>query len=464
MTRAVLYARLSRDRSGEQTATARQLEDCRAFAASKGWEIAGEFTDADVSAYKKNVPRPGYEAMLAALDAGEVDVIVAWKLDRLLRRVMDFEKLWERCEARAANVTTVRDGIDTSAPMVGELLPRLMATFAQLESKNLSVRERRKHEETARRGRRSGGGHRPFGLTRDWSELVETEAAAIREAVPRLIAGESLYGIAADWNRRGIQTPTGKAWTVQHLRSLIASPRLAGARQVGDELVVTGAIPAILTVDQWRALQDATRRRRPGVIAGKALLVGLIRCGVCDSGLVTRRRHVDRQRHYACEKVAGKDRCGSVSVVAEPVEELVRDMVLEALDSPEMAAALAAQGEEAADVETAATVRADEAALEQLVADHYQARIIPRPLFLTTRDELEERIASGRRALERSARNGSAIGLVGAGRIRERWEAADAEWRRAVLATVVETVTIAPKGRNNAGRFDPDRVKVAWRY
>ena len=55
-------------------------------------------TDADVSAYKRNIPRPGYDAMLADLDAGKIDVILGWKLDRLMRRVIDFEKLWERCE------------------------------------------------------------------------------------------------------------------------------------------------------------------------------------------------------------------------------------------------------------------------------------------------------------------------------------------------------------------------------
>jgi site-specific DNA recombinase len=42
MTRAALYARLSRDRSGEETATARQLQDCRAFATARGWEIAAD--------------------------------------------------------------------------------------------------------------------------------------------------------------------------------------------------------------------------------------------------------------------------------------------------------------------------------------------------------------------------------------------------------------------------------------
>ncbi|MEJ7803512.1 MAG: recombinase family protein, partial [Candidatus Limnocylindria bacterium] len=192
-TRAAIYARLSRDRSGEETATARQVEDCHSFAAARGWSIVDEYVDTDLSAYR-NVVRPGYATLLAALEAGEVDVILSWKMDRLLRRPRDFEELWARCERVGANLATVRDGIDTTAPMVGKLLPRLMSIFAEMESDNLSIREKRKHEETARAGKRSGGGHRPFGLTRDWSELVPVEADALRDAVARIIAGESMYG------------------------------------------------------------------------------------------------------------------------------------------------------------------------------------------------------------------------------------------------------------------------------
>jgi len=241
--RAALYARLSRDRDGLSTGPDRQIADCRTLVASRGWEISGEFVDRDVSAYNPHIPRPGFEAMITELEFGAVDVIVAWKLDRLLRRPRDFEELWERLEEQGASLVTVADGIDSTLPLVGELVPRLMTVFAKLESQNLSVRAKRKHEEIAAAGRRSGGGRRPFGLTADWTAVIEHEAQEMRAAAEAIIVGSaSRYSVAVDWNRRGVRTSGGNQWTQQIVTDMFRSPRVAGARRHRGELVVTGAM------------------------------------------------------------------------------------------------------------------------------------------------------------------------------------------------------------------------------
>src|SRR4051794_26097016 len=90
-----IYARISLDRDGEQTATARQLEDARTFVERKGWTIAEEFEDVDVSAYQLGVHRPEFERMLTALRNNELDGIVAWKLDRVSRQQRDLVRLME---------------------------------------------------------------------------------------------------------------------------------------------------------------------------------------------------------------------------------------------------------------------------------------------------------------------------------------------------------------------------------
>src|SRR5207253_3046194 len=123
--RAAIYARLSRDREGNQTATLRQVDDCRAFAAARGWDVVATYEESDVSASGK-VRRPEYERMVGDLAAGAFDVVLAWKLDRLLRRPADWEDLWRRCEKVGANVATVSDGIDTTTPLAGKLLPRIL--------------------------------------------------------------------------------------------------------------------------------------------------------------------------------------------------------------------------------------------------------------------------------------------------------------------------------------------------
>ncbi len=460
--RAALYARLSRDRDGTSTGTDRQLADCRRLAAAKGWEIGAEYVERDVSAYSARTPRPAYEAMVGELEAGTIDVIVAWKLDRLLRRPLDFEQLWVRLERQGASLVTVADAIDTTQPIVGELVPRLLTTFAKLESQNLSTREKRKHEETAAAGRRAGGGHRPFGLSADWSAIVDDEADAIRAAVAGVVAGElSLYAIAADWNARGIRTTTGRAWTPQLVRSMLGSPRLAGAREHRGELIASGAIPAIITLEQHRALLGVLSRRQPTGAAGRFLLSGLLRCATCGGPMYARRRHKDKRRFYGCEKMPGGAGCGGVHIVAEPLEHNIEARFLAALDSPEVAAAIRTREEETAAGDELGELQADEASLRQLADDHYVARLIGRDEYLAAREPLEQRIASRRGRLSRRA--GTRLAAAAAADPAARWEAMDLPLRRALLSELIEAIDVGPASRRGAP-FEPERAGIRWRY
>ena len=463
MTRAVIYARLSRDRDGSQTATARQVADCRKYADAKGWSVEAVHEDADLSAYTAKVIRPGYEAVLSAVEDGEADVVLAWKLDRLLRRPRDFERLWQLCEAAGANVATVTDGIDTSQPMAGLLVPRILSTFAELEGSNLSIRERRKHEETAKAGRRSGGGHRPFGLSRDWSEIVPVEADAIRVAVDRLLDGGTMYRVAADWNALALKTPTGGEWNSQKLRSMLRSPRLAGLREHRGEIVGEAVWPAIVDPakhERLRAMMDA---RRAPEREGRYLLTGMLRCAKCGARLFVRRRSVDRVRRYGCEKRPGDVACGGVHVIADPLDAHVTDTVLDYLDSPALAAALEAH-ERKADTVDLDALRADETALEELSRDYYTERMLSRAEYLAARDTLEGRIKAARAKLARTNGTGPLRTVAGLGtKLREAWEQESLDWRRQVLSAVVDRIVIGPavRGRN---AFDPARVSIEWRY
>lgn len=462
--RAAIYARLSRDRNGSQTATSRQVADCRKFAEAKGWEVVAVHEDADLSAYSAKVVRPGFEALKASVEAGDADVVLAWKLDRLLRRPREFEVLWQLCEAAGANVVTVSDGIDTAQPMAGLLVPRIMSNFAELEAENLSLRERRKHEETAKAGKRSGGGHRPFGLSRDWSTVVPDEADLIRDAVGRIISGQSMYGIAAEWNRKGIVTPTGRTWSVQLLKSMLRSPRLAGLREHRGAIVGPGQWPAIVDPNKHEQLRAIlSRKSRPGQ-PGRFLLSGRVRCAVCGNTMFIRRRHRDKARFYGCEKVAGGTGCGHVHIVAEPLEALVRDAVLERLDSPQMMAAINAHNRQTVEAADLDALHADEEALQQLARDYYSDRVIGRSEYLAVRDELEGRIEATRRQVAKVNGMGKLGELAGFGaKLRAAWDGQTPEWRREIVATVIDRVQVSP-GRRGPNRFDPSRVSIEWRY
>src|SRR5258708_33474881 len=112
--RVAIYLRISEDRDGQQTATARQREDCRAFAERKGWEVVERFEDVDVSAFDAKAKRPAFARMRAALDQGDIEGVVVWKLDRLSRQQRDLARVLETCAKDKAFLASVTGPIDTS--------------------------------------------------------------------------------------------------------------------------------------------------------------------------------------------------------------------------------------------------------------------------------------------------------------------------------------------------------------
>ena len=225
-----IYARISEDRDGQQTATARQLEDCRAFAARKGWEVADEFEDIDTSAFKTNVKRPEFVRMLASLRSGEINGVVVWKLDRLSRQQRDFVRVTEACEAHKAFIASVMEPIDTSQSY-GQFIAELLVAQARMESANTSARQTRKALEQREQGLPPSNGRRCFGYTRGYTAIVPEEAALLREARDRLYAGESMRGVCFDFQVRGVVSTAGNAWRTQILKRLLLSSTLSGQRE-----------------------------------------------------------------------------------------------------------------------------------------------------------------------------------------------------------------------------------------
>src|SRR4051812_10581075 len=109
-----IYTRLSEDRDGTQTATARQQAECERYAAGKGWTVSRVLEDVDLSAYNRRVKRPAFEQLLTLLREGELGGVVAWKMDRLARRSIDVERLLDAAETSGGVIASVVDGIDTS--------------------------------------------------------------------------------------------------------------------------------------------------------------------------------------------------------------------------------------------------------------------------------------------------------------------------------------------------------------
>ena len=457
--RVGVYLRISHDPEGTSTATARQEEDCRKYAASHGWDVTDVFRDEDVSAYQRTVKRPEFERMLAAIRDRQIDGVLAWKMDRLSRRQRDLVRLDEECEAVAGAILTVVEGIDTrqaSGRFVGELL----VSMARMESENSSVRVARKHLERAAAGKPSTGGNRMFGYSRDRMTILPDEAALIREASRRILAGESLRGVCRDWRERGVKTTTGRRWSVTPLRHLLQSAALAGQRDLHG-VVSAGTWPAIITPAEHghlRAVLEAPSRFAGRGARRYLLTGGLARCGRCGGALV------GRAGKYTCSKQPNNHNCGKVARRADLVEELVRESVLVALDGVDIRKYME-EPSKAADGLLEA-IRGDEQALLTLEDDYRVERVIGRPEYFRSRDTLKGRIDANRARLGKANGHATLVGVVGAGEtVRRLWAGRTLDWRRAIVAALVDKVEVLPYPAGQTKKvFDPSLINMTWRF
>ena len=465
MTTSVgIYLRISEDRDGEQTATARQEEDCRKFAASQGWEVTDVYEDVDLSAYKRTVKRPEFERMLEAVREKAIDGVLAWKIDRITRRQRDFVRLDEQCEEAGGFIATVVDQIDTRQP-TGRFVAELLVSQARMESENASIRAARKHEERAKRGEPQTGGTRAFGYSRDRAIIIEPEAALIRDAADRVLAGDGIRGICFEWAEKGVTSPAEKPWRPSSFKRMITSAALSGQREHRGVLS-PGRWPAILTPEQTArlraVLRDPARLKAPDNVRTYLLTGGLIRCGICDQRLVARPRD-DGARRYVCARLPGGSNCGKIARLAEPVDEVVAEAVFLALDGADISEYMRREQQET-DAGVFEAIRRDEEVLEELSRDYYAEKAITRAEFFAARDIVQARLEENRAQLARQHGRRVLTDVVGAGaEVRRRWPDAPLDWKRAVISAVIDYVVLEPavKGRNT---FDPSLVRPVWKY
>src|SRR3954454_24013143 len=266
--RAGVYCRISDDRRGLGLGVARQHQDCLELARRHGWQVTATFIDNDVSAYSGK-PRPQYDQLMQAVQAGAVDVVVACDQERVHRSPAELEAFIAAVERPGVDVVTVRAGQWDLSTASGKLVARMLGSIARHESDHKSERVRRALQQNATAGRSHGrvayGWRResaPDGTVREL--IVPEQAAVIRRIADALLAGESLRSITAGLNAEGVPSPSGKPWAKGMVRALVLRERNAGLRGHRGEVVGDGAWAPILDRGQWEQLRavlsDPARR------------------------------------------------------------------------------------------------------------------------------------------------------------------------------------------------------------
>jgi site-specific DNA recombinase len=344
------------------------------------------------------------------------------------------------------------------------MLARMLGAAARHEAEHKAERQQRAGLQKARAGKPHPAGTRGYGYQAD-GVTVAAEAEIIREAKTRVLAGESAHSVAGDLNDRGVPTVTGTKWSAAVLRQILSSGRISGRREYHGEIMTDqpswAAIITTAESDQLRAILA----RRPGTPRGRArsyLFSGIFTCGNCHAGLYGKPHSAGLR--YVCVQGPGKPGCGKVAVMAAPAEQIARDKILTALDSPDFVTALITATSASGDNDAAgisAQLRDLDGQREELAKD-MAARRITRKEWLAARDELTSQIDSLTASLSRSEHSRALVSFASmTGTVWDRWEQMTDGARRALVKAATAAIPVSPA---TSRRWNPARIGAPlWR-
>lgn len=470
--RAAVYARISDDRENDEKGVKRQLKDGRALVANRGGTVVLETVDNDISALKGK-HRVGYEELMTLAESGAITHIVIWQTSRLWRNRRERADGIERLAKARVSVLACKGPDLDMTTAYGRGMAGLVGEFDTMESEVKSERIQAKVLELAEAGAIANGGPRPFGYRRVFlgegsrrkilrDEIDEAEAEVIRKAAQRFLAGDSLRSIVVDLNQAGVKTSTGRFWTLQAMRIMLRSGRIAGLREHQRQVIGKAVWPAIIDEETHHLLRAKFdgRVRNPGARVRTHYLTGYVFCSGCvEKGIRMGVKTHHGALKYVCAPVAEGGCNGRVIGLAD-LEELVGGYIVGRLDSEAFRVELAARGR--VDDTVAARIRSeidgDQARLDALGAAlaFQSAEAMPEAVAALT--AIRARMNQLRQDLARTA-DVPAVVRDAVGITLDEFKARPLDAKRALLAFLVGRILIAP-GRRGLGRFDASRVDI----
>ena len=293
--RCAIYTRKSTEEGLDQEFNSldAQREACTAYILSQrheGWSLVDEHYD-DGGFSGGNMERPGLKQLLADIEAGKVDVIVVYKVDRLTRAFSDFAKIVEILDAKGASFVSITQSFNTTTSM-GRLTLNVLLSFAQFEREVIGERVRDKIAASKRKGMWMGGPI-PLGYDVIDRKLVanETEAATVQLIMSRYLELGSVRETLVALDREDIRTKAtiskrgeprgGIPFQRGALYHLLSNPIYIGLTSHRGE-TFPGCHAAIVSMELWEQVQarlkaNAAVRTMPVNVRHMSLLAGMIR-------------------------------------------------------------------------------------------------------------------------------------------------------------------------------------------
>ena len=327
-----IYTRVSTDMQAEKefSSCEAQEEKIKSFIKSQNnWQIFKVYSDLGHTGANTN--RPALQELLEDIKQEKVDIILAYKIDRLTRSPKDFYQLIELFEQHKVNFISVTERFDTSTPS-GRLLRNIMLTFAQFERELTSERTKDKMLERAKKGL-YGGGYAPFGYKRKNKKIFvdQKKAEIIRSIFETYLETASTSRVYNFLKEKGIKNNQGKNFSKPSLAFLLRNITYTGKFKHAGQ-IYQGIHQPIISEKTFKFVQKIHKKRiRKFRVYRDFLFGGLINCKECNSKMTscfTNKRpkgKLKRYYYYRCTSTLHKNwqACSVKQVSAERLERYI---------------------------------------------------------------------------------------------------------------------------------------------
>jgi len=303
--RVAAYARVSTEQDEQQNSYEAQVDFyTNHIQSNPDWCFVKVFADRGITGTNtKN--RESFNEMIDLALNGGIDLILTKSISRFARNTVDTLSIVRQLKAVGVEVIFEKENLHTYDPKC-EMLLTIMSSLAQEESRSISENVRWGQRKSMQDGKvylaysrflgyRKGADGRP--------EIVEEEAAIVREIYDLYLAGTTINDIATKLTERGIPTPSGKTkWSVSTIRSILGNEKYKGDALLQKTFTVDyltkevrknqGEMPSVLVHNSHEAIIEpeifdrvqellAERCKTRAKVYAKHPFAGKIICGDC---------------------------------------------------------------------------------------------------------------------------------------------------------------------------------------
>jgi len=344
--KCAIYTRKSSEEGLEQDFNSldAQREACEAYIKSQqheGWTlIEKQYNDGGFSG--GTIERPALKKLLADIEAGKIDIVVVYKVDRLTRSLMDFSKIVERFDSHETSFVSITQHFNTTSSM-GRLTLNILLSFAQFEREVTGERIRDKMLASKKKGMWMNG-TAPLGyLNKDRTlEIDEKNAKKVQLIFDKYLEFESVHSLKNYLEEQEVTTRSEKTFAKGHLYKILENKTYMGKIEHKGK-VYDGLHQGIIDEDTFEKTQKilsanriknsvSTDKKNPSLLAGK--LFDNKNNYMSPSHSNTRNR---KYRYYVSQAIIQHRRqdAGEISKIpAGEIEKIVTQEIKEFVSNP----------------------------------------------------------------------------------------------------------------------------------